>query len=69
MENNVQMVQIENKGQIIYLNAIMSIIILNIKNGQHTQLKRETFPYCIKNQDSTACSLQEIHFKNKDTKR
>ena len=49
-------------------NIYMSIIILNV-NGLNAPTKRQRLAEWIQKQDSYTCSLQETHFRLKDTYR
>ena len=46
----------------VYINPTKSIITLNV-NGVNVPIKRLKLPELIKNQLTTICYLQEIHFK------
>ena len=48
----------------VYINPTKSIITLNV-NGVNVPIKRLKLPELIKNQLTTICYLQEIHFKIK----
>lgn len=48
----------------VYINPTKSIITLNV-NGVNVSIKRLKLPELIKNQLTTICYLQEIHFKIK----
>ena len=48
------------------LNSYLSIVTLNV-NGLNDPIKRRRVSDWIKNQDQSICSLQETHFRQKDT--
>ena len=48
----------------VYINPTKSIITLNV-SGVNVSIKRLKLPELIKNQLTTICYLQEIHFKIK----
>ena len=48
----------------VYINPTKSIITLNV-NGVNVSIERLKLPELIKNQLTTICYLQEIHFKIK----
>ena len=48
------------------INTCLSIITLNV-NGLNTPTKRKRLAEWIQKQDPCMCSLQDTHFRSKDT--
>ena len=48
------------------LNSCLSIVTLNV-NGLKDPIKRRSVSDWIKKKDTSSCSLQETHFRQKDT--